>query len=158
MRARREQTSVKTFRPPRRAGAVAVLALLLGGAGSASAAGGSPQLALVQVTPYPSSAAVVTLELVGNFNYEDTVQLPLPLDVIVAQGDRITRFDLAGHAFTSVGGAGEQPDSGPGVIAVKQHAILLVLPSGFGAGATTVQLVAHYQGETFASNTLGFTL
>jgi hypothetical protein len=146
------------FRARGLAGAIAVLALLLGGAGSAAAAGGSPQLALVQATPFTSSAGAVTLELVGNFNYEDTVQLPLPLDLIVAQGDRTTRFDLAGHAFTSVGGAGEQPDSGPGVIAVKQHTILLVLPPGFGAGATTVQLVAHYQGETFASNTLEFTL
>jgi len=160
MRARREHRAVAIFRAlggaTRRAGAA--LAALLVAAGLARAAGGSPQLALVSATPYRSSTAAVTLALEGSFNFEDTVQLPLPVDVVIVQGDRTARFDLAGHAFKSIAGGPEQPDSGPGVIAVKQHSILLVLPAGFGAGAATVQILARYRGETFASNTLGFTL
>jgi hypothetical protein len=134
------------------------LLFLLAGVELALAGGGSPQLALVRATAYASSTATTTLEIEGSFNFEDTVQLPLPVDVIVTQGDRSVRFDLAGHVFTSVGGAPEQPAPGPGVIAIKPNKILLVLPSGFGSGAATVQLVAQYKGDTFSSNTLEFTL
>jgi len=160
MRARRKNNSTGICDAFRRSvgRACATLAMLLLVADLAIAAGGSPQLALVSATPYRSTAGAVTVAIEGNFNFEDTVQLPLPVEVIVAQGARSTRFDLAGHAFTTIGGAAEQPDAGPGVIVVKQHQMLLVLPPGFATGAATVQIVARYQDDSFASNTLEFTL
>ena len=165
MRARQRRKSAAGCqarrRSVRRAGTALALAVLAGLApvvDLALAAGGSPQLALVSATPYRSSAGTISLDIEGSFNFEDTVQLPLPVDVIVAQGDRSERFDLAGNVFASIAGGPEQPDAGPGVIAVKPREILLVLPSGFGAGAATVQIVARYKDETFTSNALGFTL
>jgi hypothetical protein len=141
-----------------RAAACLLVLSLFVGIGSGLAAGGSPQLALVRAVAYRSSTAAVTLQIEGNFNFEDTVQLPLPVNVIVAQGDKTFRFDLMGHAFSSVAGGSEQPAPGPGVIAINASTILLVLPPGFAAGTATVQLAAQYQGDAFSSNSLEFTL
>ena len=135
------------------------LVFLLLAVNLAAAAGGNPQLAVVRATPHRSaSGAGVTLEVEASFNFDDALQLPLPVHVIVTQGSLSARFDLAGNVFTSVGGGAEQSSPGPGVIAVTRHVILLVLPSAFAQGPAAVQLVVRYRDEPFSSNRLDLTL
>ena len=117
-----------------------------------------PRLALMRATAYRSASGVVTLKLEGTFSLDDTVQLALPLEVIVQQGPLSARFDLSGNVFTTVGGNPEQPASGPGVIGVAPREITVVLPQGFTQGDATAQIVATYQGEPVNSNRLRFKL
>ncbi len=125
----------------------------------AAAAGGSPQLAVVRAAAHRStSGSAVTLEIEGSFNFDDTLQLPLPVDVIVTQGSLSARLDLAGNVFTSVNGGAEQSSPGPGVISVTRNVILLVLPSAFASGPAAVQLVVRYKDVPFSSNQVNVTL
>ena len=117
-----------------------------------------PRLALMRATAYRSVTGVVTVKLEGTFSLDDTVQLALPLDVVVQQGALSARFDLGGNVFTTVGTNPEQPAPGPGVIGVAAREITLVLPPGFAPGDATAQIVATYRGEPVNSNRLPFTL
>lgn len=134
--------------------AVAVLLLL---STRLEAAFTEPRLALMRVTSYRSTNGTATLKLEGSFSYADTVQLALPLNVTVTQGQLSARFDLAGHVFTSTGGP-EEPSGGPGVISFEKREIVLVLPAAFAAGTATAQVVANYEGQPISSNRLNFTL
>lgn len=116
-----------------------------------------PRLALLRVSAYRSTSGTITLKLEGSFSHADAMQLGLPLNVIVTQGALTARFDLAGNVFTSTGGA-EQPASGPGVVGFAQREIVLVLPAGFSAGASTAQIVMTYDNRPISSNRLSFTL
>lgn len=138
---------------------VAVLAALVVFAGTpAHGAFTEPRLALVRASAYRSTNGSTTLTLEGSFSFADAVQLGLPLNVVVTQGDRRTRFDLAGSVFTSTNGAPEQPLAGLGVVSITQRELVLVLPAAFSAGAATAQVIATYDGKTIASNQLGFSL
>lgn len=116
-----------------------------------------PRLALLRLTTYRSTNGTSTLTLEGSFSYADTIQLALPLNVTVTQGQLTARFDLAGNVFTSTGGP-EQPASGRGVISFAQREIVLVLPAGFSAGTATAQVVANYGSQPISSNKLSFEL
>ncbi len=141
----------------RRLGTGLVLLLLV--VDLAAAAGGNPQLAVVRATAHRStSGSGVTLEVEGSFNFDDALQLPLPVDVVVTQGSLSARLDLAGNVFTSVDGGAEQPAPGPGVISVTRSVILVVLPSAFVSGPATVQLAVRYKDAPFSSNQLSVTL
>jgi hypothetical protein len=134
--------------------ALAVLLLL---SAPLEAAFTEPRLALMRVTAYRSTNGTSTLKLEGSFSYADTVQLALPLNVTVTQGQLTARFDLAGHVFTSTGGP-EQPATGRGMISFAQREIVLVLPAGFSAGTATAQVVANYGSQPISSNKLSVEL
>ena len=132
---------------------------LLLGAQLARASGGSPQLAIFRATSHRSETAQsVTLEVEASFNFDDALQLPLPVEILVTQGSLTGRFDLAGNVFTSLAGGPEQPSPGLGLIAVTRSVIVLVLPSVFSDGPASVQLVVRYQGAPLASNRLDVDL
>lgn len=135
---------------------VAAAVLLLIGM-QVEAAFTEPRLALLRVSAHQSRAGSSTLTIEGSFSYADTVQLALPLNVVVTQGQLTARFDLAGHVFISTGGP-EQPATGLGVISFAPREIVVVLPTGFSAGAAAVQVVANYEGKIISSNRLSFTL
>jgi len=138
--------------------AAALVALVALFAKPVGAAFTEPRLALMRATAYRSVTGVVTVKLEGTFSLDDTVQLALPLDVVVQQGPLTARFDLGGNAFITVGANPEQPAPGPGVIGVAPREITLVLPPGFAPGDATAQIVATYQGGPVNSNRLPFTL
>lgn len=136
---------------------LAAAAVLLLMSARLEAAFTEPRLALMRVTAYRSTNGTSTLRLEGSFSYADAVQLGLPVNVTVTQGQLTARFDLSGHVFTSTGGA-EQSAAGPGVVSFASREILLVLPPGFAAGAATAQVVLTYEGQPISSNRLSFTL
>jgi hypothetical protein len=126
--------------------------------GGVDAAFTEPRLALMRVTAYRSTSRASTLTLEGSFSYADAVQLALPLNVIVTQGQLSARFDLAGSVFISTGGGTEQPAAGPGVVSFAPREIILALPPGFSAGTATAQVVANFGSQRISSNQLSFTL
>ena len=129
------------------------------GAELARASGGSPQLAIFRATPHRSETTPsVTLEVEASFNFDDALQLPLPVEILVTQGSLTGRFDLAGNVFTSLAGGPEQPSPGLGLIAITRSVIVLVLPSAFSAGPAAVQLLVQYRDTPFASNRLDVDL
>ena len=136
-------------------GAIAVCVLI---GGRVDAAFTEPRLALMRVTAYRSTTGTSSLKLEGSFSYADAVQLALPLNVIVTQGQLTARFDLAGNVFVSTGGGPEQPAAGPGVVSFAPREIILALPTGFSAGAATVQMIANFDSQRISSNRLSFTL
>ena len=136
----------------------ALVALVLFAGTPAHGAFTEPRLALVRASAYRSTSGSTTLTLEGSFSFADAVQLGLPLNVVVTQGERSARFDLAGSVFTRTNGAPEQPVAGLGVVSITQREIVLVLPATFSAGAATAQVIATYDGKAIASNQLGFSL
>lgn len=136
----------------------AALVLLLALAGPAPAANTDPTFALTAATASRGSGERWTVVLEGSFGVADAVQLDLPLQVVVTQGARSARFDLAGNVSVSIGGAAPQASPAPGVLAVTSRTITLVLPAGFGAGDAVAQIVGTYEGEQLASNQLRFAL
>jgi hypothetical protein len=135
-----------------------LLATLLFGGREALAAFTEPRLALLRVTAYHAASGAVTLTLEGSFSFADAVQLGLPLNVVVTQGQLSTRFDLAGNVFTKTGAGPEQPAVSPGLMSFTQRQITVALPTGFSNGTATAQVIATYEGQPIASNRLGFTL
>ena len=145
--------------PPWRllAALVAIAVCVMTGA-RVDAAFTEPRLALMRVTAYRSTGGTSTLTLEGSFSYADAVQLALPLNVIVTQGQLSARFDLAGNVFISTGGGVEQPAAGPGVVSFAPREIVLALPAGFSAGTATAQVVANFDSQRISSNRLSFAL
>lgn len=144
-------------RSPRRSPLTA-LAVLLALASPAVAANTDPTFALTQASATRGSGERRTVVLEGSFGVADAVQLDLPLAVVVTQGARSARFDLAGHVSVSIDGAPPQDAPPPGVLAVTDRTITLVLPAGFAAGEAVAQIVGIYEGEQIASNQLRFSL
>ena len=134
------------------------VALLLLAAGTAQGANTEPIFALTRAAATRGSGGRATLVLEGSFGVADAVQLALPLEVVVTQGNRSARFDLAGNVSISVGGAPAQAGPAPGVLAVTSRTITLVLPAEFAAGDAAAQIVGTYENEPLASNQLQFTL
>ncbi|MBI1817452.1 MAG: hypothetical protein HYR72_20955 [Deltaproteobacteria bacterium] len=131
-----------------------MVAILMAAAVPLRAGTTEPRLALMRATAVRSTAGRITLTLEGNFSLGDTVQLALPLDVLVTQGEVAARFDLAGDPPTGL----NQPAPDAGVISIGERAITLVLPAQFMAGEATAQIVATFDGKPLASNRLRFTL
>lgn len=147
----------------RRYGRVASMAavtmmLLVSVVSTSPAAYTEPRLALLRATPLHSNGGSTALQLEGSFSLPDVVQLSMPLQVLVTQGALTARFDMNGGVFTSTNGGGEQPASGPGLVSVAAREIIVSLPSGFTAGAATVQVIAIYEGRQISSNRLSVDL
>jgi hypothetical protein len=137
---------------------LALGALLALWAASSYAAITEPRLALMRATIYQSATGTRTLRLEGSFSFADAVQLALPLNVVITQGQLTVRCDLAGNVTTSTSGGSEQSAAGPGVISFTQREIVVVLPSGFSAGEASAQIVVTYGSQPISSNRLTFTL
>jgi len=151
-----DQSSARCARPTF---TVLLLAALLSTAATVGyAANTEPSLALVSAAAARGSSGRVTVTLEGSFSFDDAVQLALPLQIVVAQGGRTARFDLAGNVTLSVDGGAPQPAASPGLVGITNRIITLVLPSGFDSGDATAQLLTTYEGKTIASNLLRFTL
>src|SRR5262249_59155639 len=112
----------------------------------------------MRATAYRSASGVVTLKLEGTISLDDTVQLALPLEVIVQQGPLSARFDLGGNVFTTVGGNPQQPASGPGVIWVAPREITVGLPPRLPPGAAPPHILPTYPAEPLNSNRLSLPL
>lgn len=136
-----------------------LLGAMLGGlAGGARAAYTEPRFALTRLTSYTSSTGRFTVKLEGTFSFADALQLGMPLNVFVTQGSVSARLELNGNVFLSLAGAPEQPTAGPGVVAVAQRELTVVLPAEFVAGNAQVRVVASYDNQQIASNQLSVTL
>ncbi len=132
--------------------------ILLFGASQTYAAYTEPRFALTRVSSFASSTGRLTLKVEGSFSFADALQLGMPLSVVVTQGTVSGRFDLLGNAFVSLSGGPEQAAPPPGVVAVAQREITVVLPSNFTAGAAQIRVLASYDGKQLASNQLSVTL
>ena len=134
--------------------AIAAAALVVSAVSATSDAGTTePRLALMRARVDRSANGRTTLTLEGSFSFGDTVQLAIPLNVMVTQGQLTARLDLAGNVFV-----GDQPASGPGVISIAERQIVAVLPPQFAAGDAIVQVVATFDGKPLATNRLHVTL
>jgi hypothetical protein len=127
-------------------------------AGVAYGANTDPTLALIGASAARGSGGRTTVTLEGSFSFDDAVQLALPLQIVVAQGERTARFDLAGNVTLSLNGGAAQPAPPPGLLGITGRSITLVLPSGFDGGDATAQLLTTYDGKSIASNLLRFSL
>jgi hypothetical protein len=153
---------VRTGNPPRftasrRMGCAAAALLLLTGV-SVRAADTDPTLALMRASAVRGARGRATVTLEGSFSFANAVQLALPLEIVVTQGTRSARFDLAGGVSVSVGGGPPQAAPPPGLIGLSDRTITLVLPVEFTAGEASVQVVGSYSDKPIASNRLGLTL
>lgn len=142
----------------RRGGALLAALVLLLLAAPSGAANTDPTFALTRATAARSSGERWTVVLEGSFGVADAVQLDLPLQVVVTQGTRSARFDLAGRVSVSIDGGPAQDAPPPGVLAITSRTITLALPAGFAAGDAVAQIVGTYEGEQIASNQLRFAL
>ncbi len=154
MLGNRADERVRTMMQQRCKSLVLTVALLMAATAPLRAGTTEPRLALMRATAVRSTSGRITLTLEGSFSFGDTVQLALPLNVLVTQGEVAASFDLAGDPPTGLGQAA--PDAG--VISIGERAITLVLPSQFAAGEATAQIVATFDGKPLASNRLRFTL
>ncbi|MDX2171342.1 MAG: hypothetical protein SF182_30015 [Deltaproteobacteria bacterium] len=144
----------RPYRAYRRAALACALLLGLSPAGAANT---DPTLALLRASAVRGSGGRATLTLETSVSFDDVVQLALPVEVVVTQGNRVARCGLSGTVSLTVGGVA-QAAAPPGVIGVSQHRITLVLPPELGAGEASVQLVGTYSDNTVASNVLRVTL
>jgi hypothetical protein len=143
---------------PRAAHRLTATALvLLLGAAPAPAANTDPTLALLRASAVRGSSGRATLTLDTSVSFDDIVQLALPVEVVVTQGNRVARCALSGAVSLTVGGVAQSAQA-PGVIGVSERRITLVLPPGLGTGEASVQLVGTYSDNTIASNVLRVTL
>lgn len=124
----------------------------------APAANTEPTFALTRATATRGTSGRATLVLEGSFGVADAVQLDLPLEIVVTQGTRSARFDLAGNVSVSLAGAPAQAAPAPGVLGITSRSLTLVLPAEFTSGEATAQIVGTYDGESVNSNQLRFTL
>jgi hypothetical protein len=148
--------------------------LLLAAPPSARAGGSSPVLTIAAADAFASSSGVVSVSVLGSFNFEDVVQGVFPAGVVVFQGTSFARFDQAGGvvagsasllsdgldaaevpALLSAGSAAPAPAA---LALLRADRVTVVLPPGFSAGAASVVLYAVYQGQGLASNTLSVIL
>jgi hypothetical protein len=137
-------------------GRAVALALLL--VPAVRAANTDPSLALMRAAAATADSGRITITLEASVSFADTVQLGLPLDIVVVQGTRSAHFALSGEVALSVDGGPLQPAPPPGVLAVSNRTIVLVLPAQFAAGEASAQIVATYGGDSLASNRLRFTI
>ena len=148
--------------PPRSAASrrmrCAAAALFLLACGPVFGADTDPTLALMRASAVCGASGRATVTLEGSFSFANAVQLALPLEIVVTQGTRSARYDLAGSVSVSVGGGPPQAAPPPGLIGMSDRTITLVLPAEFTAGEASVQVVGSYSGKTIASNRLGFGL
>jgi hypothetical protein len=117
-----------------------------------------PRLALLRAAAIRSTAGTISIQLEATFSFADVVQLGMPLQILVQQGEVTARIDLNGNAFTSLAGAPEQPAPGFGLLSVTNRQLLFVLPPAFGAGLATIQLRSDYEDRTIFSNRVTVTL
>jgi hypothetical protein len=139
--------------------ATALVSMLVAAPRAAHAASTEPRFAIVEASAFrATSSQRISLRVGTSFSFADTLQLSLPLQVLVQQGALAARLDLAGNVFTSTSGGAEQPAPGPGILSVGEREILLVLPTGFVPGPATVQLSTDVGGQVLTSNSLTVTL
>ena len=139
------------------AGVVVILCMALVVA-PVRAANTEPTLALMRASAARSTSGPITVTLEGSFSLADTVQLQLPLQVRVTQGSLAALCGVTGGASVSLGGGPPRDAPPPCVIGISDRTLTLVLPSEFGPGAATAQLLLMYENKPIASNQLSFTL
>ena len=143
-------------RAKRLTGLATALVLLL--VSDAPAANTEPSFALMRAAAATADSGRITITLEASISLADTVQLGLPLDIVVVQGPRTAHFALAGDVSLSLDGGPAQPAPPPGVLSVSQRTIVLVLPQEFTTGEATAQIIATDDRKQIASNRLRFTI
>lgn len=127
-----------------------VLALLAAAALTPGAYAGSSEPKLAIATASASSEdGVVTVEVVGNFDYDNAVRLGYPLSVLVTRGTTMARMLMDGRVGTGDAWTNLDPPSGvpgaPGVIAIGPERLTVVLPPALSApGVVTLRLEALF--------------
>lgn len=117
-------------------------------ASAAHAGSSEPKLAIANASA-SSDGGVVSVEILGNFDYDNAVRLGYPLSILVTQGATMARllFDGrvgTGDAWTNLSPPADVPGA-PGVIAIGPERLTVVLPPSFTAGSpATLRLEALF--------------
>jgi len=125
----------------------------------AEAGSSEPKLAIAEVSAV-QDGDIVTLEVVGNFDYGNYVRLGYPVAIVVTEGTTVARLGLdgsingetAGVPWTSSRGDADptvpRSPGGPGVIAIAPDRLTAVFPPELIAnGVAVVQLEANFTFE-----------
>lgn len=113
-----------------------VLGLALCAASILHAGSSEPKLAIAEAAA-SIEADIVTVEIVGNFDFDNAVRLGYPLSVVATQGATTARLLFDGRVGTSDSWTDLSPPSdvpgAPGVLAIGPERLTLVLPPVFAA-------------------------
>lgn len=118
---------------------------------TAGAGSSEPKLAIADASA--TADRVVTLEIIGNFDYSNAVRLGYPVAVVVRQGLLVAWLYLdgsltMGDPWWMIPGATPEGPASPGsagIIAIEPNRIAAVLPPEFTDGrAANVRLAAHF--------------
>ncbi len=148
--------------------------LLLAIAGGARASGSAPTLVLTGGDAFVASDGAHAVVAIGSFNFDDRLQFGFPVGVLVVQGARFARYDVAGaivSATTDLVADGVDATEIPALLAltgtaagpaalvqIRPDRITVALPPEFAAGAATVVLYASKDSESFVSNAVPLEL
>lgn len=162
----------RRLRNARLAAAAAVCVLALPAAALAS--GSAPVLTLSGGDAFVASDGARGVVATGSFNFEDRLQFGFPIGLMLVQGDRVVRYDVAGTITSTASPlvadgvvVGEIPAlltlTGPAappaaVIQVRPDRIVVALPPEIGAGPAVVFLYAEKESESFMSNVVTLEL
>ena len=135
---------------PWRAAAALIVAVLATAALARLAHAGSsePKLAIATATASVEQG-VVTIEIVGNFDYDNAVRLGYPLSVLVTRGATIARMLIDGRVGNSDVWTNLKDPTGipgaPGVVAMGPERLTVVLPPELCTpGIVTLRLEALF--------------
>ena len=122
---------------------------------AAHAGSTEPELAIASASASVDSG-LVSVEILGNFDYGNVTRLGYPLAIVATQGSTQAQLFLDGVVTVSSNGGPAVPvPDAPGVVAIAPLRLRCVLPPGFsGAGSAMVQLEATFDGATLRSNTV----
>lgn len=148
--------------------------LLLLSAAGARASGSAPTLTLTGGDAFVASDGGRAVVATGRFNFDDRLQFGFPVGVLVVQGDRFARYDVAGEivsasaglvadgvdatdlpALLAIAGSAAAPAA---LVQIRPDRITVALPPEFVAGAATVLLYASKDSESFVSNVVSLEL
>jgi len=151
-----------------------LLASLLVGSGTARAGFTEPTLVLVTAAGAAAEGAR-SAAFTGSFEFENALQVGLPIELVVFQGTRFVRYPATGAPKTGDSAAladgvlsdnelaafrqeGTAAPAGVRIITLAPDRIRVALPATFTAGPTTAVLFTILDDGGVLSNALGFTL
>ena len=163
---------VRVMVSKRRAATCALLSLAV--ATGAWAGATSPTLVLATGRPV-GAAPPYGVRLTGTFDFENVLQLEVPIELVVFQGSRFVRFPLGGDPLEgttaavadgilsqsdlpALDAASSPVGDGARVTALGPTAVGVALPSVFGPGPVTAIVVARLVEETVFSNPIQVVL
>lgn len=152
---------------------VALCAIVLV-ASAAWSSGSAPTLALTGSDGFVSGDGARAVVATGSFNFDDRLQFDFPVGLLVVQGNRVARYDLAGTVVSATSplvADGVTADEIPALLAltgaaaaparlvqIRRDRIAVALPPEIGAGSASVLLYASRDSQSFVSNVVTLEL